>query len=121
MKKILIWTIIGIIWVYFLSISNVNAYELSKEKTEVIEKSLDVKTINSLNTLLSKWDSKKTYDVYNKLSIVVYNLQMKVISNNSLSEIKKSELIDKYNSVLYIIEKHLDDKYMPYNLEWDSI
>lgn len=120
MKKILAGTLLLTSFL-FISLSNVSAYELPKEKTDVITKSLDAKTIATLDKLISKWSSQKTYDVYNKISKVVYSLQMKTLQNVNLSEAKKTELIDKYNSVLYSIEKHLDDKYKPTNTVGDSI
>lgn len=121
MKKIIKSSILLILLSTFIWISNAGAYELPKEKIDIITKSLDTKTITTIDTLLSKWTVQKTYDVYNKISKVVYNLQMKTISNTKLSESKKIDLINKYNAVLYLIEKHLDDKYKPSNSIGDSI
>lgn len=120
MKKIISTMIVSLLIISGLS-SNVSAYQISAQKEQIIIKSLSPTITSKLDWIISKWNAEKTYTIYNKVKKLVFTLQMKILSDSTLTEAQKNDKIDKFNAVLYILEKHVSDIYKPNNNTWDSI
>ena len=120
MKKIIAGIIVSLLAVSSLT-SSVSAYKLSDEKEQVITNSLSAEMIWKIENIVWKWTEYKTYIIYNKIQKLVFNLKMKVIARTDIDEKEKFSIIAKYNSVLYIIEKNVANKYMPQSSTWDDI
>lgn len=120
MKKILIMFIATMFAVSLFS-NNVSGYKISDDKEATIKNSLNSSIITNVNKITAKWDSDKKYEVYTQLKKAVYQLNIKTINRKDLTEVKKQKIINQYNSLIYLLEKSLDDKYMPQNTAGDSI
>jgi len=121
MSKKIIALIVSSFLVLSMTSVNVNAYQISAKKEQVITTSLSPELVQKIDSIVAKWDGEKTYQVYKKIKKLVLKLQAKTLKRTDLTEAKKLEYINKFNAVLYIIEKHVPEQYAPTNQAWDSI
>jgi len=120
MKKILS-TIILSLFILWTGLTQVSAYNISKEKQDLIQKSLPTNIITKVDNIVSKWNEEKTYLIYKKIKKLVFQLQMKVLKSTNKTNEEKKQLINKFYAILYLIEEHVDKKYEPSNWSNDSI
>lgn len=122
MKKSIALIVLSLFSLMSLSLlSNVNAYELSDEKNKIISKHIEKSVSEKIENKLMSYSDNDRYELYNNLKNLVFEYQMKIIERNDLSGDRKELIIEKYNSILFLVERTLSENNKPVNNIWDSI